>query len=279
MPTKPTAAPRVAKRAKGANRATALAAPKAPKASEALKPEVRKPEARKPAADLVQPPSPATNTLTFPEALAALPAPTNIRERILHAAVALLNDEGFASLTQHRVAERAGVRQSHITYYFPVRNDLLRETAVYGCNALLESLSGSIEAGLFTANNFRDFLVSDISDRRFARLVTALVVASDEDDRIKPWLASFESANRDRLIECFHRLGFEVSMDDIEMFHAAYVGAVFLDLGESSDESLARSQRIVMHAYDQITRPKSTLPAKSPKRLNLVTTPQRQKRK
>ena len=43
------------------------------------------------------------------EALAALPAPTNIRERILHAAVALLNDEGFASLTQHRVAERAGV--------------------------------------------------------------------------------------------------------------------------------------------------------------------------
>lgn len=242
--TKPVAASRVTKNVKGAINAKA---PTAPNASTVQKLAKRR-----------TPPSPLpTNALTFPEALAALPAPTGARERILHAAVALLNEEGFTSLTQHRVAERAGVRQSHITYYFPVRNDLLRETAVYGCNALLETLSGSIEAGLFTAENFRNFLVSDISDRRFARLMTALVVASDEDDRIKPWLASFESANRDRLLACFHRLGFDVYNDDIEMFHAAYVGAVFLDLGEASDDSLARSQRIVMHAYDQITRPKA----------------------
>lgn len=233
---------RVTKVATGSSRATV---PKSPQAS----------RVRKPASNRTPQTAPSTNALTFPEALAALPSPTGARERILHAAVALLNDEGFTSLTQHRVAERAGVRQSHITYYFPVRNDLLRETAVYGCNALLETLSVSIDAGLFTAENFRTFLVSDVYDRRFARLMTALVVASDEDDRIKPWLASFESANRDRLMQCFHRLGFEVSSGDIAMFHAAYVGAVFLDLGEASAESMARSQRIVMHAYDQITRP------------------------
>lgn len=228
--------------------------------------------AKPPRKRAVGPPPAAQNALTFPEALAALPAPTATRERILHAAVALLNDEGFSSLTQQRVAKRAGVRQSHITYYFPVRNDLLRETAVYGCNALLETLSGSIAAGLFTADNFRNFLVSDISDRRFARLMTALVVASDEDDRIKPWLASFETANRERLLECFHRLGFAVSNDDIELFHAAYVGAVFLDLGESSDASLDRSQRIVMHAYDQITREKTATTSKT------VSTRQRTKK-
>lgn len=263
MPTKPTKTVAASRVTKAAVRAIGAMAPKARSVPSASKVD-------KSAAGRTPTTSPPTNVLTFPEALAALPVPTSTRERILHAAVALLNDEGFTSLTQHRVAERAGVRQSHITYYFPVRNDLLRETAVYGCNALLETLSGSIEAGLFTAKNFRDFLVSDISDRRFARLMTALVVASDEDDRIKPWLASFESANRDRLIDCFHRLGFDVSTDDIEMFHAAYVGAVFLDLGEASDESLARSQRIVMHAYDQITRPKappSSKPVTSRQRL------------
>jgi len=199
---------------------------------------------------------------TFPNALAAAPQPSAARERILHAAVGILNEDGFGALTQTRVAKKAGVRQSHITYYFPARNDLLRETAVYGCNVMLEMLSGSIETGTLTLATARDFFVTDISDRRFARLMCALIVASDEDEHIKLWLASFEVFNRKRLLDTFQKLGLEITLDDVENFHCTYVGAVMLDLGESTEASLERTAHVLRRAFDSLMTKGLSVPAK-----------------
>ncbi len=185
-----------------------------------------------------------------PEIITARPMPASVRERILLAAVEILNTEGFSALTQTRVAERAGVRQSHITYYFPVRNDLLRETAMYGCNAMLEEMSKSIDSGILTSHNFSDFFATDINDRRFARLMCALIVASDEDVLIKPWLAIFEEVNRERLLKSFHKLGLNLSRTDVECFHATFVGALVLDLGDSTEASRIRTQCIVRRAFN-----------------------------
>jgi AcrR family transcriptional regulator len=190
--------------------------------------------------------------LSLPEALSLAPAPIGRREQILHAAVEILNAEGFGGLTQTRVAERAGMRQSHLTYYFPARNDLLRETAVYGCEAMLGALELGIDSGQLNLENFREVLAVDIHDRRFARLMCALIVASDEDAEIKPWLANFEAANMEQLKNSFHKLGLPVTFDEVAFFHATYVGSVMLDLGESTDDSLERAQRKVKMAFDTI---------------------------
>jgi AcrR family transcriptional regulator len=202
-----------------------------------------------------KPPPQATDpapSFTFPGAMAHAPAPTSIRERILHAAVDILNGEGFRALTQQRVAEKAGVRQSHITYYFPARNDLLRETAAFGCNVMLEMLAGGVDSGILTIESAREVFAADITDRRFARLMCALTVASDEDERIKLWLAGFEDVNHRRLQETFHKLGLNVTLDDVVFFHATLVGALIQDLGESSDASLARARAITMRAFDML---------------------------
>ncbi|MCY7389269.1 MAG: TetR/AcrR family transcriptional regulator [Burkholderiales bacterium] len=183
----------------------------------------------------------------------AIAAPASTRQRILAEAVALLNDEGFAALTQQHVCERVGIRQSHLTYYFPTRNDLLRETAAFACEAMLDGMLATAKAGEMTLSQIRDVLfVTDESDRRLGRLMTALIVASDEDTRIKPWLASFEMRNRARIAALLRAAGATVSDADIELLHAAYVGAVVLDIGESDTESLARAQRIVHHAFDML---------------------------
>ncbi len=47
------------------------------------------------------------------------------RSEITEAALALVQEEGLAGLTQPRVAKRLALRQSHVTYYFPTRDDLL----------------------------------------------------------------------------------------------------------------------------------------------------------
>jgi AcrR family transcriptional regulator len=214
----------------------------------------RKPaKSKAPVAMARQPAAIPTPPMSFPEALARAPKPAGRREQILHAAVEVLNAEGFGALTQTHVAERAGVRQSHVTYYFPARNDLLRETAAYGCEAMLDALTLGIESGELNYENFREVMNVDIHDRRFARLMSALIVASDEDAQIKPWLANFEAANLEHLERSFHKLGLPVTLDEVAFFHATYVGALMLDLGESTDESLARAQRKVMMAFDAIS--------------------------
>jgi AcrR family transcriptional regulator len=196
---------------------------------------------------------PATpGALTLPEALAAVPEPANMRERILYAAVGVLNEEGFTSLTQQRVCERAGIRQSHLTYYFPTRNDLLREAAAYGCETMLGAVTQAIEQGFVTVENLRVTLNVDVTDRRWARLTNALIAASDEDPRIKPWLAAFDEQIRLRLLGDFRRLGLAVDEADIELLHATFIGAVQMDLGESTDASLARAQRVVALALDRL---------------------------
>jgi len=48
-----------------------------------------------------------------------------IRQRILDTAFAIVESEGVRAMTQPRIARLAGLRQSHLTYYFPRKADLL----------------------------------------------------------------------------------------------------------------------------------------------------------
>jgi len=48
----------------------------------------------------------------------------DLRDRILDAAVRLLEREGPRAFRQTRVAQEAGVEQGHLTYYFPRKADL-----------------------------------------------------------------------------------------------------------------------------------------------------------
>lgn len=47
-------------------------------------------------------------------------------DEILHAARAVVVEDGYAALTTRKVAERVGVRQSNVQYYFPAKVDLVR---------------------------------------------------------------------------------------------------------------------------------------------------------
>jgi AcrR family transcriptional regulator len=46
--------------------------------------------------------------------------------QILAAARAVLIEEGYASLTTRKIAERVGIRQSNVQYYFPSKVELVR---------------------------------------------------------------------------------------------------------------------------------------------------------
>ena len=51
------------------------------------------------------------------------------RQDIINASLAVLRESGYSGFTQPRVAAEVGLRQSHLTYYFPTRVDLLAGVA------------------------------------------------------------------------------------------------------------------------------------------------------
>src|SRR5581483_5740529 len=66
-----------------------------------------------------------------------------VRSRILEAALGLLAESGAHELTQPRVARAAGVRQSHLTYYFPTRAELMQAVARHAIERLATDLAAA----------------------------------------------------------------------------------------------------------------------------------------
>ena len=65
----------------------------------------------------------------------------SVKESILEAGIALLESKGIAALTQPQVASAAGIKQSHLTYYFPTRTDLLTAIADRWVTQAMDALS------------------------------------------------------------------------------------------------------------------------------------------
>jgi AcrR family transcriptional regulator len=184
--------------------------------------------------------------------VATLPITASARIRILTAGVEVLHSEGFAALTQQAVAEKAGVRQSHITYYFPTRLDLLRATAQFGAECMMNPISNAAMSGDVTFEQFRDLLLPDHSDRNWWRLMTALVDACSESEEIRSWITQFDAQIRDRLRDGFKAFGIALDELDVEFLHASYIGAITLDMQVQTDASQARAREIVGLGFDLI---------------------------
>jgi len=199
---------------------------------------------------------------------AALKPDASAREKILAAASELLLTEGFHALTQHAVAARAGVRQSHLTYYFPTRNDLLRATAQYGVETLLDPVANPVAGTGNAPQDFRQLLMPDKSDRQWFRLMTGLLIASDEDQGIREWLREFDARIIEKLANGFARAGLAVGSEQLHFLHSTFVGALHLDMQEQTDESFAQLKRTVSMALDMILPSTTSLLTLSPEPIN-----------
>jgi AcrR family transcriptional regulator len=175
-----------------------------------------------------------------------------VRERIITAAVQLLHERGINELTQASVSALAGVRQSHLTYYFPTRNDLLQQAVISGVASVLHALEGAPGQPTNSPEQLLQVLEEQLGDRRMPRMMAALVVASEEDPVLKPWLDQFQADMRDHMQRVLNARGLYPSPRAVEMFQATLVGALQLDLGVSTDVSRERTRAIVRDAFAEL---------------------------
>jgi AcrR family transcriptional regulator len=179
-----------------------------------------------------------------------IPPDAAVRTRILAAGVDLLHTEGFNALTQPAVAARAGVRQSHITYYFPTRTALLSNIAQYGCKEMFESIVEKGAQGKLTAKEFREFLLPTELDRGWLRLMSGLHAVCDEDPSIAAWIDEFDGNVMAQFHTAFCAIFGEIPMRTVEALHACFVGVMMFESREQSPASLARARRTMAHALD-----------------------------
>jgi AcrR family transcriptional regulator len=112
--------------------------------------------------------------------------PAGVRERILNAALAILAESGFRNFTQLGVADRAEVRQSHLTYYFPTRDDLLEAVttqAVDGITTGFRQVAADATKG--GERQLIERLAQSVSDVAHMRMFVAMIVEADADPDVR----------------------------------------------------------------------------------------------
>ena len=169
----------------------------------------------------------------------------DIRTHILDAAFGLLAEHGVAWLTQPRVSKAAGVRQSHLTYYFPRRGDLLVGVARHFMDSVLGTWLAHAKQGKISAHQLPAVLAEALTDRRRMRAMLGLISAADEDPKIREALRGVVRLVRERLATLFGVLSLPNDAESVALAHTFIVGAAVLHHARA-DESARREAEVAV---------------------------------
>jgi len=173
--------------------------------------------------------------------------------KIMAAALDLLRREGLPALTQPRVARAAGLRQSHITYYFPTRSDLVAAVA----GSVAERLVAGFVRALAPARGEKlGQRLAGIGTPEQTRLLLALVLAADGERAVRALFRRLTKDVRQLLAAGLERHGIEAGGDGVALLHALGVGLAVLDLARGAPAARREARAITALAVGQITKRK-----------------------
>ncbi|WP_043879840.1 TetR/AcrR family transcriptional regulator [Azorhizobium caulinodans] len=174
--------------------------------------------------------------------------PTDVRERVLAAAVEILRTQGLAGLTQPRVAKAAGVSQSHLTYYFPTRADLTRavlETAVEGQIANL----GTAMSEATDPPERLSRLAQALTNAQNTRVLVSLVLAADSDPAFRDLYQRLVTAMRERATGMLAGAGLEPTPAQVALLHALGTGLAVMSAALGPEAGQAVNANVLQELF------------------------------
>jgi len=182
------------------------------------------------------------------------------RESLIEAAIAAVREGGYPALTQPRVAALAGMSQSHLTYYFPTRSDLVKAVA----ERIVRAQLGRVDAQ--AAPLSQEAAISNVTELVMAtgttRVFMALVLAADTESSARAPLGELVAGMRQRATYLLATLSGDAQSperisahaDDGRLFHAAVVGATILSLTEGEQADNEATARMLAHLLALLTQ-------------------------
>ena len=141
-----------------------------------------------------------------------------VRERILDAALQLIQLHGLHAMSQAKVCEMAGVRHSHLTYYFPTRVKLLKEVVMRGLKPcwpcwMVQKTSVRVRWARCVPP-----CLELPSNRGLSRMMVAVYVVSDEEPSLRPWMDKFQMNGLQRVKRALEAIGINPPQRAVEAF-------------------------------------------------------------
>jgi AcrR family transcriptional regulator len=170
----------------------------------------------------------------------------DVRTRILEAALRLLGEGGAQQITQPRVSKEAGVRQSHLTYYFPTVTDLMQAVARHSFQSLAKELDGANARE--RPGPLAEVIAKATRDKRRVRLMLGLVQSADRDATLKPGMRRFIGELRAGLTPLLRSAGLEATPQDIAFLHSVVVGCAVLQLARDGSAARAEARAVLEKA-------------------------------
>jgi AcrR family transcriptional regulator len=166
------------------------------------------------------------------------------REAIVAAALDVIQEEGLSGFTQPRVARRAGLRQSHLTYYFPTRADLLLAVADEAVRRRIEALRAavSVEDSAAKVAGLVDVLV----DPRQTRILTALTQSADADSDVRGAFSALGAGIAPLGAALITSFGAEPTEASLALLQATSTGIAVLALATGAEAFRDRAERILI---------------------------------
>jgi AcrR family transcriptional regulator len=183
----------------------------------------------------------------------------HVRARLLRAADEILASEGIQALTQTRVAEAAGVRQSHLTYYFATRSALVKAIVECTASGVIAELTNNPRGRQLTLPEIRQRLIEQMSDRRMARRMVGMLVSIDEDPSLLSVVDEFEAQHRVSMAKTLRELGLDVSEMDVMLLLTSLVGISMRNSNRTSEGALREARALIGEAFDRLVARTSAL--------------------
>ena len=174
------------------------------------------------------------------------------RTKILEAALGLLAKGGAQELTQPRIAKAAGVRQSHLTYYFPTIQELLEGVAKYTLDTMTAEMAKRDPAQ--RPASLLDATIATSADKRRMRMVLGLVTTADREPKVKPRMREFLKEIRQGITQMAKAGGLEGTPDQVAFLHTVTVGQGILQLARDNEESRQEAKRVLQMAIEFLRR-------------------------
>src|ERR1700744_5080578 len=163
------------------------------------------------------------------------------RKEILEVGLALLREQGLAGLTQPRVAARVGLRQSHLTYYYPTRTDLLAAVTRVGVEAQLDAVRALVK-GITSAEQGAERISAAVTRHEQSRVLAALNQAADQEPAVREVFNELLSGFVAEIGGLLEKLELRSSEASIDLLHAMIVGLSVIDLATARRNGKARAK-------------------------------------
>jgi AcrR family transcriptional regulator len=163
------------------------------------------------------------------------------RQDIINAALVVLRERGLSGFTQPRVAAEAGVRQSHLTYYFPTRVDLLSGVA----HAAIDRQLKAVDAILGSSSpQAAAKVIANIAVRHEStRVIMALAQTADQEPTLREIFRGFADGIIVRVGKLCEQMNIAPTDEHCYLLHALSVGLAVIDLATARKDGERRAER------------------------------------